>query len=1503
MGPVPPVHPGKELEVGFEFYPEVLQVGDPEDFDEPPLGRALRASESFGRNNRAESACSCSVGWSGDPVDTANGDYSESDVDARVQENGPRLEAERTYNSLDGSSGLFGRGWSSTYDMRLAFEAGGEVSVIQGNGARVSYAPSGAPGQYEAPPRVTATLEALGGEYVFSTREPGDPIVYRFASDGSLLSIRDRNGLTTRLARPDPEALVVTGPSGRSLTYELAGGRVVSLADLTGAKTTFAYDAEGLLDEVRDPLGDVTRYGYDGSGQMTSRTDARGGELRLEYDGSGRVVREVTPAGRVTSFDYNSTPEATDVTEPDGEVVRDRYKEGFLVSRTEGVGSAAEATWSYQHDPATGGQTAIIDPDGGTTYQEFDSSGRVTKVTTPDGGETIYTYDGLGDVTSITDPEGIEKQFTYDASGNLVESEEPISADVQAVWRYEYGTGTAAGEVVKSTDPDSGVTHYSYDSAGRLETETDALGHRRTYAHDLDGRITATTLPSGAESRFLYDPAGELREAIDPTGAATTYAYDAVGDLTASTDALGEEITYAYDADGEQTALTHPDGATIRTEYGASGNVVRQTDGQGSSVVYVYDALGRVTARTDADGRTTGYRYDGDGHLVERIDPSGLRVYFQYDGEGRLLEANYEDPNTPRVQEKWDLDGRKTEMVDGTGATTYGYDLAGDLTAVHEGSESTTYSYDQMGRLTTIGYPDGDQVARTYDQAGDLTAVDDWLGDESKFRYDQDGVLVGEELPGGVMEETRLDGADRPIGIEDSNGQGPIASFDYRRDAVGRLAAAVTDGTSEEGATYDQAGRLTGFGDTSYGYDPADRPTTFDGSPQQFDPAGQLLSSSTATVNPPGTISESPPSEPTPPGSTLPEPPLQNPAQPSPSHAGTTPATHAPAAANTGTAGGEKVKLSPGRSEVGGRQLEASFSAPAGASVLAFVSVPKGRAAAAPAGGSLHWSKIASAATPVTGAVAIWHARIPSDGLSGATVLAKAVPGDGSLLGVFVLPSGATVAGVVHGSGRGNPALVLRGVEGDQILALGRGAGARVPKPADGGRLLARAVGKGGAGIGWVQESSGGTGSSTIGDWGAANSQWALVAVAVRGPGAKASASSVDGSSAREAGTMSPQFGAAKGGGEGSAGPQRSRAQARVAAVGPAPRTFRYDAEGDRTEVESSEGSLGLSYDQEGDLIRIGPSTTLGYDGGGLLRTEAVPGESTTHFTWDEASAEPLLLAKGSTSFVYGPEGQPLEQISRGEATFLLADATHSIRLLTDPAGAVVGTDDYGAYGEPRAHTGVTSALGFDGQYADPVTGYLYLRSRFYDPSTGQMLSVDPLVSLTRDPYGYADDSPLNEADPLGSFSLSNLIGQAWIDTGGYNFFATHSVGGCLSGSVGMFGYASGSVCAGVDGGYDAFSGSATFGASNGASASATIGGYYSNAVDTRNGSSVSTTAGASAGEALVGGLDVSAANEPCGRTATTIQGSFGLGAALGESGPTEVHVGRTYAYTKIIGR
>jgi RHS repeat-associated protein len=118
---------------------------------------------------------------------------------------------------------------------------------------------------------------------------------------------------------------------------------------------------------------------------------------------------------------------------------------------------------------------------------------------------------------------------------------------------------------------------------------------------------------------------------------------------------------------------------------------------------------------------------------------------------------------------------------------------------------------------------------------------------------------------------------------------------------------------------------------------------------------------------------------------------------------------------------------------------------------------------------------------------------------------------------------------------------------------------------------------------------------------------------------------------------------------------------------------------------------------------------------------------------------------------VYGPGGWPLEQITGSTVLWLHRDQLGSTRLVTDSVGASQATYTFDPFGNLAASTGtITNPFRFSGEYADSESGLYHLRTRYYDPATGQFLTRDPAVARTRSPHGYVKGNPLNERDPSG---------------------------------------------------------------------------------------------------------------------------------------------------------
>jgi RHS repeat-associated protein len=212
--------------------------------------------------------------------------------------------------------------------------------------------------------------------------------------------------------------------------------------------------------------------------------------------------------------------------------------------------------------------------------------------------------------------------------------------------------------------------------------------------------------------------------------------------------------------------------------------------------------------------------------------------------------------------------------------------------------------------------------------------------------------------------------------------------------------------------------------------------------------------------------------------------------------------------------------------------------------------------------------------------------------------------------------------------------------------------------------------------------------------------------------------------------------------------------------------TYTYDADGQRTQANQSGTTIAsASYDGAQRLTAYSNSaanmSAAAYDGDGLRQsttTTPAGGTATTeNFAWNPSTAVPQLLMDSDNAYLYGAGSAPLEQVNlaSGAVKYLVSDLLGSVRGIVSASGTLIASTAYDAWGNPETTGGLSSytPFGYAGGYTDP-TGLSYLIHRYYDPSTGQFLSVDPLVDETTRPYAYADDDPVNAKDPGGAASI-----------------------------------------------------------------------------------------------------------------------------------------------------
>lgn len=228
---------------------------------------------------------------------------------------------------------------------------------------------------------------------------------------------------------------------------------------------------------------------------------------------------------------------------------------------------------------------------------------------------------------------------------------------------------------------------------------------------------------------------------------------------------------------------------------------------------------------------------------------------------------------------------------------------------------------------------------------------------------------------------------------------------------------------------------------------------------------------------------------------------------------------------------------------------------------------------------------------------------------------------------------------------------------------------------------------------------------------------------------------------------------------------------------------YGYDSRGNRTSAtESISGSTtsyaGYAYNAQNQLTSAStaisstatPTTTSNYTyNGDGLRTKKVTtgtGAGSEDYAWNSNTSVPTLLEDATYAYIYGDSSTPIAQVNKSThaVKYLHADLLGSVRAVTTASGVLAQEYDYDEYGNAvgtdKTHT--VSKFGYAGEYFDADLGFYYLRARWYDPSTAQFTSVDPVMSKTHAAYSYADSNPIGEKDPLGLYTKGGCISYAF---------------------------------------------------------------------------------------------------------------------------------------------
>jgi len=1066
-----------------------------------------------------------------------------------------------------------------------------------------------------------------------------------------------------------------------------------------GSEVTFPSNGEGGFTTPPRVLATL-EANEDGTYTFSRYAD----HIRYVFSASGQLLSEADRNGNTTTLTYSG---------------------GLLQSVTDPSGRSL--TFTY-----TGSRIhTITDPMGRTTTIAYDGSGNLKEAVGPTGRKWSFTYDEEHRLLTMTDPRGGTTTNTYDSFGRVIAQLDPMGR--KSTWSYEGDPTSPEGGLTIFTDARGDATLYEYANLELLavthgyETETEAT---TSYSYDPITLGVKTIIdPDGNETRNRYDSHGHLNETIDPLGRTTYYSYGFEDELAEVTDPAGTATSYYYDGSGnlleKETPLTET-GEIALTTYayeGPPGELTSVTDPGGHTTQFSYDEAGDRTSVTDADGNETTYAYNADSELTSMVSPAG--------------NAAGGKPSAHTTSYTYDAAGELTEKIDQLGHTTsYGYDGNGNRTSVIDANgHKTKQVYDADNELIEVVRPDSSILKIKWDAAGNMTAQIDAAGHTTSYAYDSlDRLLSTADPdenttayaydPAGNKVETinaegegtryEYDGDNELVSIEYSDGTTPSVYIEY--DADGNRTE-LYDGTGFSTYAYDSLNRMTsttdGNGSTvSYEYDlaghvvgvtyPNDKKVA-----RAYDPAGNLTSVEDWLG-------------------------------------------HTTKFAYSADSNLEKELYPNGvvsqRSYDNADRLKA-ISDTKGASQFASFSYTRDAI-----------GQLTSESVENSESEAVSFARNSLDQLTeaNATPYGYDAADNPTTFGTETTQQFDPANELTSSTGPGELPEEKGKEEGkkEEETPGGKEEGGGGSPPSEGGPQPPPEVTPAPAPRKRIHCRKGFKRKKVHGKIKCVKTKRrrhthskhrASASVQIEGPSGSQTGASP--TSAPVGDTVTRNTG----------GP------ASASSIGIITRNFTYNARGDRIDEEVVGGSTQtLAYDQADRLIKVGESIGYAYNGDGLRTSKTVNGLSTT-FVWNQAEPLPELLQDGSTYYIYGPEGQPIEQVTGTTPTYLHADQQGSTRLLTSGSGSVVGRYDYNPWGSVAKHSGsVTTNLQYDGQYTDSETGYQYLRARYYDPATGQFLTQDPVFVLSGARYGFANNNPFTYSDATGElFGIDTLLGAA----------------------------------------------------------------------------------------------------------------------------------------------
>ena len=305
-----------------------------------------------------------------------------------------------------------------------------------------------------------------------------------------------------------------------TMTYN-AAGQPLTVTNAKNETTTYTYESgTGKLLTVTGPVsGATTSYTYDAYGRVESVEDSDGYAVISDYDHLNRLTQRTYPDDTTETLTY-SRLDLTEQKDRLGRITRHLY-DGFgrRIATRDPAGRTISQIWCD-----CGSMEALVDANGNRTKWERDVQGRVTREVRADNTtDTLYTYDLAGRLKTVTDPKDQVTTHSYNLDDSL--SGTAYTNEVIETPNVSYTYDPYYARVATMVDG-IGTTTYAYKAAG-----TNGAGQVAT----VDGPLSNDTIT------YTYDELGRVTErAINGSANTVTWTFDALGRVDVGGEPAGD---------------------------------------------------------------------------------------------------------------------------------------------------------------------------------------------------------------------------------------------------------------------------------------------------------------------------------------------------------------------------------------------------------------------------------------------------------------------------------------------------------------------------------------------------------------------------------------------------------------------------------------------------------------------------------------------------------------------------------------------------------------------------------------------------------------------------------------------------------------------------------------------------------------------------------------------------------------------------------------------------